>query len=940
MSRRGYQPALLELREITWNLSVTEGPFDYVVDDEQTVYFDLLHGARGVYLDEWRPARSVFKDGGVWQNSPFTNGRLPVFARYDDVTETVRLKYRSDGQDAAIYEDGALDAMLQRATQYLADTNSNKAVCLVMLPRGATSPQYALVKEGKIRDSENPFAAAFNQDIDNASTWEGIELTIVRGQWTENPPNIGTAVAMQVRSDADYSNTYADRIVAESPIGLWPLTETSGVVADELVNGYDGTLDTVTFGDPGIRLGEFSVFFDTGAGSCDIGVSGVLNAFDGTKGTAIMWIRNSGVIWNSGFRHTFFRLYTNASNQIEFFKSATDYTLGFSYIAGGTGATLTATTSEIFGTDTPDEWFSVAIRWARTGTNNTTLVMHLYVNGRFVRSESFTNPAWSGALTAATIGAQDKTGTNASASDMNYVALFREALPTDTIIDLINNIGNSEAETTTAGGKVFVANKRQRAQITHLFNYDASSTSFSSNQINKSLPLTLFPASPAVGDIVYFIVQSGTGTPAGPIDNVIFDIATGASSTTSYTLTWEYYNGSWTALSASVLNDRTNSFTELGVNGVFWERQSDATTVTINGITGWAVRVRLSALTGTFTRPTQQNRDIYTSNRPYIHIPRSGTAGDMANLARLMYANQLGDNNNHAPYYTNTLYIGARTYARGELFSAYLNATDQPFSGESGVTCTKGANTVFGSSPLSPTGRRLVYTPAGSSSTFSTTAVWSLGSGVANQYAGTYLAFVRIGSGGSYSAGDFRFRIALRKQILTLEQVGRPVSLRAINGQYQIYQLGPVTIPAQGDAFDVGLALQVAPVVGATKTIYIYDLILIPVDEFACRLGGHTTAIGGEFLVSGNTWFKGMFDVSSLGTKKSLRAVVRDWENGLYINDLIPMANDQLVLAPGEVQRLWMLAVGATSGGSHPEMTAKVIGLKRNAQYRNMRGGG
>ncbi|MDD2904515.1 MAG: proton-conducting transporter membrane subunit [Syntrophales bacterium] len=92
---------------------------------------------------------------------------------------------------------------------------------------------------------------------------------------------------------------------------------------------------------------------------------------------------------------------------------------------------------------------------------------------------------------------------------------------------------------------------------------------------------------PNVGDAYYF----GWATEM-PIK---YDVNVGTAGTGTWTVTWEYYNGSWTALSGLV--DNTVGFTAVGTNSVYWTKPTDATKTTLLSIEAFWVRARISSYT-------------------------------------------------------------------------------------------------------------------------------------------------------------------------------------------------------------------------------------------------------------------------------------------------------------------------------------------------------
>ena len=105
--------------------------------------------------------------------------------------------------------------------------------------------------------------------------------------------------------------------------------------------------------------------------------------------------------------------------------------------------------------------------------------------------------------------------------------------------------------------------------------------------------MTLLPAVPAQNDAYYFGFDK------------LFDVMTlniGTPGVGVWTITWEYWNGAWTALSG--VTDGTTGFTAAsGSHDVSFTRPGDWATTVVNAITKYWIRARVSAYTSITTQP-------------------------------------------------------------------------------------------------------------------------------------------------------------------------------------------------------------------------------------------------------------------------------------------------------------------------------------------------
>ena len=129
---------------------------------------------------------------------------------------------------------------------------------------------------------------------------------------------------------------------------------------------------------------------------------------------------------------------------------------------------------------------------------------------------------------------------------------------------------------------------------------------------NSANDMTLLPATPVVND-AYNLGHNEQ------FNRLKIDVSTVLTHTGAPTLTWEYWNGAWVALSG--VEDETSGFETLGENVIRYTLPGDWTTTTINGQGPlYYVRARLSVL-GTITQaPAGQTATLDTTR----YLPYTG----------------------------------------------------------------------------------------------------------------------------------------------------------------------------------------------------------------------------------------------------------------------------------------------------------------------------
>ncbi len=183
---------------------------------ENAIVFDLLYGNDGFTFKSWKPQVSQYKEGGVFQDSPFVDGRKLVFRRFANAVETISLSQKSDSSDLGALAGRTLVSLLEKAGNYQPSSFSKYPVYLAMRPRGQTEEQYALIVSGSLPELEDPWSSAFTDAITKNNVWVDISLVLERGHWMENPPEQGTAVplhATQSFNSVTYGNVDSSEVV-------------------------------------------------------------------------------------------------------------------------------------------------------------------------------------------------------------------------------------------------------------------------------------------------------------------------------------------------------------------------------------------------------------------------------------------------------------------------------------------------------------------------------------------------------------------------------------------------------------------------------------------------------------------------------------------------------------------------------------------------------
>lgn len=480
----------------------------------------------------------------------------------------------------------------------------------------------------------------------------------------------------------------------------------------------------------------------------------------------------------------------------------------------------------------------------------------------------------------------------------------------------------------TCENSVFIANKTTFSNITHLFYYNGSV--YTTLQYASDPPYDFLGTSAAVGRIAYFGSKTNdVNVPGGPFSSLVFDISQEAK---NITVVWEYWNGSaWATLTAQ---DNTDQFRNLGVNSIEWTIPSAWATTSVNSVTGYWIRARTSAVSTSSQTPRQDNRFVYATVLPYVEISGDEVQGDLPALARIRLTNQ-------SSFGLERVICGLRRLNRGSNFNAFINVSDTqaPF----GITLSKGseAGVAWQDDKAAPTGRSLIasYSSSGDLNKWNDLAVITLSTSISKEFYGYYRAMLRVFYNNALGQG-WNLRLQLRIGSGGAKSTTDPVYPTALS-QYEVLDFKNLIISNKLAASmngSISDQLQIAIQgynISTLKPITIYDLILIPTDEWALD------AIVPEFLSSGSAFISpnNVLDIDSIGNPKVSISVANRNSNGLIVNQYQAINSGPVILQKSVDQRFWFFSMyyDDTFWKAYPEILNSVQ-VDKQQQYLGFRG--
>lgn len=863
----------------------------------------------------WSPANPELENGGIWQDSSLSDGRRLVMAKFANVRDVFSSKLHGGCQDDLIQQMQELKRLGEKARSFWVAAYPSDPVWIEARGDRETNTRYALVYDISIPYDANPHEPPFSAG--SMVAMDDLEIQVEHGIWSSHKPGtVADCVKISDQHGAPYIYTNEVQLGTD----------------DAFVAGV--TIQTAL---------AYLVFGNDGG-----------NALAGMR---FQLVGSQTVRW------TILKAYIR-------------------YIQYAADANVNCNISISHQMSTPVNTFSTYADFAARTRSSTKV--------------SWTVPAFTGAGTVGwtpdisrVVQSYIDNVALGSPAPQNLVIFFDDNVST---MNAFRRIASFEHATydppqlwvyTLEGGwmmygmeptcddlSVFICNKHTQQNITHAFHYDASTGAYSTNRLVAALPYDLLPTPIANGDILYLGCDNLSPSP-GIFTNAVFDLDTSIAINDEGR--WEYWTGAaWTRLNTQ---DKTamdtaiglgydyHSFSDDGVGSVWWRSPSNWATTTVNGVTGYWVRYRLTSVMSA-ARVKQQNRQIYTVNTPYVDIEETEVGGDIPAKANWLIRNTWSPFDISPSFYdTGRVIMGLRSDWRGEEYTPYLNMTDVPFYDDAGgniytVRATDGYAT-FATSPYSTTGRYIRDTGGGAVGAERDILTVIINPIYGNQWIGEYRVFVRYFETSS-NIHYLRLRASTNNTICgsTAFAPTRYDSDMAPDPQPYVCELGRLSImppyrEVPGRNFAIALNFDLISIRTGASTLYLYDIILMPADEWI-----------GDFYMNKDNVYSSLapqYDkhayrslmIDSIYGREAVSAIVAD-ETGISAGDSIyykerwgDFCYGNAILAQNQAHRMWFFTynnyqdysslVDDNYESSHFEM-GHTLTAKKAQRYLGMRG--
>jgi len=854
------------------------GPILRIRDRDTIVNLLKRKKQSGYRLCDWTPRIADYKRGGIWQDSPIAEGRRLAQRRFGNVAETMTLSMSGHNLETLIRESQDLRRLMEKASNYWWADWQNEPVWIEARASCETNARYAILHRGKILRDPNPYSQPFMERHYGRTAARNLSLILERGHWQSLPPECSVSVLASARECYEWPyhlefNGVSSRVNCGNSAGLNELPDAAMTVEAWIrADGWGGN-DQAMLVDKGHWYFRLESGFGLEAWISCVTAAGVSRCEIDDFIPDGEW-HHVAMTWDDA-TYNYPRLWIDGVEP------------GYSSTINRNGAVLSDAAYFLYigNRDAGGRAFDGGIGWVRVSD----IVRY---TATFTPLERCKLPIIDANTVGQWIGLEDSGAT----IDNQEGTAARDGAQTNCLFDVdcercYGNVDLSQALQPVAD-HVYVGNKYNKANITHIFRYDAAPAGYSGNLVG-TVPFDLLPAVPAVGDMVYFGIQN-TPPDWGYFSSLVFDLENAQSNITG--IVWKFWDGdSWEPITIS--KDNTESwfnvpFGKTGINSVVWELDDDFKTTMVNGITGAWVQAEVTSVGVAPTPPRQQNRDVYTVTWPYLEIDSAQIGGDIVALARYEMVS--------AGLEADDVIVGLRSLSRGADFSAYLNCGGH--QNPDGITVVASGNCSIAAWAEAPARYAIQYA-GGADGKFEI----RLGPSVASQYYGVYHVYMRGYRAGAGTKEDTTFNVSF-------EQGSGKVVQQRLTGLYftpyakfELVDLGRLELspPSLLDSGEEYNENKIVVDVSGVADVVFYDFILIPIDEWAGRFVDLEQGVNSTNRLSPGRLLE--FE-SVRHPKQQLRASLWSRNSDRIVGHWDKRANGPVILQANADQRLWVLA--------------------------------
>ena len=480
-------------------------------------------------------------------------------------------------------------------------------------------------------------------------------------------------------------------------------------------------------------------------------------------------------------------------------------------------------------------------------------------------------------------------------------------------VTLVESDGTAASPT-----KVHISNFRDDVDITHFKQDDGGVfTDISTGD-------TLWPATPAQNDSLFI------GSTDQPLHTIVIPALSTAGVMGTSTPALYYYVG--TSATALTLGTNYTVYPGADLEASFEQNSEDIvinvdpptnfTKTTIDSVNAFWYEIQEDNAAPSYsTRPIlNATQAIYAQSHPYIEIGTSALSGDVPPFLSMRLHAPAGGDENEAFSSLSRVIMGSKTQPGNFVSHLNLGTSANPAA----WTATQGTDATSTADVKAPEGYRSDVDFAGDATMIK--RVTLAGDAILTDWIGEYRAFVRAEQSGG-SSGDCRVQLRTfihESNDYSPKFTSPVVAVAGVDEGLEVIDLGKIQLPfssvVNADGFtsaDLIFEVHAEDTVG-NATLGLYDLVLIPVDEWSVELDDPVSdSVSGASALRGGNVLEVDGGVLADRTQKYIKSGAN-----LYIAERWGRGGPPPMLDPGTNSRLYFLIMHYPTTFGTPPLVA------------------
>jgi len=193
-----------------------------ITDGTTYVNLTAVKKRSGFSLVSWRPSVATYKAGGIFRDSPFSDGRELVDAQWQHPIETIVVNLRDNNVDANVERLQNLRRLLEKANNYWKTKWQDEPVWIEARSNCETNIRYGLIYNARVEGDADPYAQPLITQ--RRPIQPSLSILVERGHWLSYRPGTGTCAELSGVKDWHYDDIWASS--SNQPTGIVCAIET------------------------------------------------------------------------------------------------------------------------------------------------------------------------------------------------------------------------------------------------------------------------------------------------------------------------------------------------------------------------------------------------------------------------------------------------------------------------------------------------------------------------------------------------------------------------------------------------------------------------------------------------------------------------------------------------------------------------------------------